>query len=45
VRADLALVAAAAVTGADVAVAGSGVLRGSPAAALLRWDQPSPGSS
>ena len=45
VRADLALVAAAAVTGADVAVAGAGVLRGTPAAALLRWDQPSPGSS
>jgi hypothetical protein len=38
VRADLALVAAATVTGADVAVAGAGVLRGTPVAALLRWD-------
>ena len=38
VRADLSLVAAATVTGADVAVAGAGVLRGTPVAALLRWD-------
>jgi hypothetical protein len=38
VRADLALVAAATVTGADVAVAGAGALRGTPVAALLRWD-------
>lgn len=40
VRTDLALVAAAAVTGADVAVAGAAVLRGATVAALLRWEQP-----
>jgi Bacterial archaeo-eukaryotic release factor family 2 len=39
VRADQALVAAAALTGAAVAVAPSGVLGGSATAALLRWDQ------
>lgn len=45
VRADLALVAAATVTGADVAVAGAGVLRVTPVAALLRWDDSGPAAS
>jgi hypothetical protein len=39
VQADQALVAAAALTGAAVGVAPSGVLGGSATAALLRWDQ------
>jgi hypothetical protein len=39
-RADLALVAAAALTSADVTIAPSGALGGVPVAALLRWDQP-----
>jgi hypothetical protein len=40
-RADLALVAAAALTAADVRVAPSSTIGGSPVAALLRWDQAS----
>jgi hypothetical protein len=39
VRADQALIAAAALTGADVAVSPSSTLGGAPVAALLRWDQ------
>ncbi len=39
VRADLALVAAAARTGAEVTVARSATLGGTPVAAMLRWDQ------
>jgi hypothetical protein len=39
VRADLALVAAAARTGAEVAVTRSSTVGGAPVAALLRWDQ------
>ncbi len=39
VRADLALVAAAAVTSADVITAGTEHLFGTPVAAVLRWDQ------
>lgn len=39
VRADLALVAAAALTGADATVAGTEALGGASTAALLRWDQ------
>ena len=38
-RADQALVAAAVLTGAQVAVAPRAVLGGTPVAALLRWDQ------
>jgi hypothetical protein len=38
-RADQALLAAAALTAADVAVAPRAILGGSPVAALLRWDQ------
>jgi hypothetical protein len=45
VRADLALVAAAVVTGADVRIAPSAVLGGTPVAALLRWDQDAVGTN
>ena len=38
-RADLALIAAAVATGADVTVSRSRTLAGTPVAALLRWDQ------
>lgn len=44
VRADLALVAAAATTGADIVVTPARTLGGAPAAALLRWHQPHLGS-
>jgi hypothetical protein len=44
VRADLALVAAATLTGADVSVSHRSLLAGTPVAALLRWDQPSEGA-
>jgi hypothetical protein len=40
VRADQALVAAAVLTGADVAASPRATLGGAPVAALLRWDQP-----
>ena len=39
-RADLVLVAAAALTGAEVTIAQDAVLEDEPVAALLRWDQP-----
>lgn len=45
VRGDLALVAAAAATGAEVVVSPASTLGGSPVAALLRWDQPAEGST
>ena len=45
VRADLVLVAAAALTGADVTIADDAVLGDEPAVALLRWDQPAEGTS
>ena len=45
VRADLVLVAAAALTGADVTIADEAVLGDEPAVALLRWDQPAEGTS
>jgi hypothetical protein len=44
IPADRALIATAALTGADVVITRSRTLGGSPAAALLRWDQPSVGS-
>lgn len=44
VRADTALVAAAALTGASITVISSRLLSGAPAAGLLRWDQPSEGA-
>ena len=44
VRADLALVAAAAMTSAEVTVAPSEAIGGVPVAALLRWDQPAEGT-
>jgi len=44
VRADLALVAAAAMTSAEVSIAPSGAIGGVPVAALLRWDQPAEGT-
>jgi hypothetical protein len=44
VRADLALVAAAAMTSAEVTVVPSAGLGGIPVAALLRWDQPAEGT-
>ncbi|MCW2841649.1 MAG: hypothetical protein JWR55_3132 [Aeromicrobium sp.] len=44
VPADRALVAAAALTGADIEIAPSSMLSGSPAAALLRWDQHAEGT-
>jgi hypothetical protein len=44
VPADQALIATAALTGADVVIARSSTLGGSPAAALLRWDQSAVGS-
>ena len=40
VPADVGLVAAAALTSADVAIVSSATLGGEPVAALLRWDQP-----
>ena len=43
--ADQALVAAAALTGADVAVGSTATFRGAPVAALLRWDQAAEGAS
>ena len=43
-RADQALIAAAALTSADVSVAPRGILGGAPVAALLRWDQDAVGS-
>ena len=45
VRADQALVAAAVITGADVAVSPQATLGGAPVAALLRWDQDAVGST
>ena len=45
VRADLALVAAAALTGACVSVLPDAALAGTPVAALLRWDQHADGAS
>jgi hypothetical protein len=45
VRADLALVAAAVLTGADVRIGASATLGGAPVAALLRWDQDAVGTS
>ncbi|QNN52388.1 Vms1/Ankzf1 family peptidyl-tRNA hydrolase [Nocardioides mesophilus] len=44
VPADRALIAAAALTGADVAVERAEALGGRPVAALLRWDQPAEGT-
>jgi hypothetical protein len=44
VRADLALVAAAAMTSAEVTIAPSETIGGVPVAALLRWDQPAEGT-
>jgi hypothetical protein len=44
VPADRALIAAATLTGADVVVTRSSTIGGSPAAGLLRWDQPANGS-
>lgn len=44
IRADRALVAGAALTGAEVVAARTSTLGGAPAAALLRWDQPSEGA-
>jgi hypothetical protein len=44
IPADRALIAAAALTGADVVVTRTGTLGGAPAAGLLRWDQPSIGT-
>ncbi len=45
VPADQALIAAAALTGADVSVSRRATLGGSPVAALLRWDQPAEGTA
>lgn len=44
VRADQALLAAAALTGAEVHALSGPMLSGAPSAALLRWDQPTEGS-
>ena len=44
VRADQALIAAAALTGAHVRVGASATLGGAPVAALLRWDQDAVGT-
>ena len=44
IPADRALIAAAALTGADVSVARAGTLGGAPVAALLRWHQTAVGS-
>jgi hypothetical protein len=45
VRADLGLVAAAALTGARVSALGKAALGGAPAAALLRWEQDANGTT
>lgn len=45
VRADLALIAAATLTGAQVSISPRSTLGGTPVAALLRWDQPAEGTS
>jgi Bacterial archaeo-eukaryotic release factor family 2 len=45
VPADQALLALAALTGADVTISKRAALGGSPVAALLRWDQPAEGTS
>jgi hypothetical protein len=45
VRADLGLVAAAALTGARVSTLGTAALGGAPAAALLRWEQDANGTT
>jgi hypothetical protein len=45
IRADLVLVAAAALTAADVTTARQATLGKEPVAALLRWDQPADGTS
>jgi hypothetical protein len=45
VRADLGLVAAAVLTGAEVRVSSRATLGGAPVAALLRWDQTAEGTS
>jgi hypothetical protein len=44
IRADLALVAAAALTAADITVTRARTMGGAPAAALLRWHQPAEGT-
>jgi hypothetical protein len=44
IRADLALIAGAAVTAADVNVTRARTMNGAPAAALLRWHQPAEGT-
>lgn len=45
VRADLALVAAATMTSAQITITPRSTLGGAPAAALLRWDQPTEATS